>query len=56
MRSAELEKVTPITWICPDVFATFDVTDIADKKYLQLLSNGNQVDMRVKHQMVDVIL
>ncbi|MEM5533227.1 aminopeptidase N [Pseudoalteromonas arctica] len=28
----------------PDVLATFDVTIIADKKYLQLLSNGNQVD------------
>ena len=28
----------------PDVLATFDVTVIADKKYPQLLSNGNQVD------------
>ena len=28
----------------PDVLATFDVTIIADKKYPQLLSNGNQVD------------
>ncbi|MBH0090004.1 aminopeptidase N [Pseudoalteromonas sp. NSLLW218] len=28
----------------PDVLATFDVTIIADKRYLQLLSNGNQVD------------
>ena len=27
----------------PDVLSTFDVTIIADKKYPQLLSNGNQV-------------
>ncbi|WP_282130375.1 aminopeptidase N [Pseudoalteromonas aliena] len=28
----------------PDVLSTFDVTIIADKKYPQLLSNGNQID------------
>jgi aminopeptidase N len=28
----------------PDVLSTFDVTIVADKKYPQLLSNGNQVD------------
>ena len=28
----------------PDVLSTFDVTIIADKKYPQLLSNGNMVD------------
>ena len=28
----------------PDVLSTFDVTIVADKKYPQLLSNGNQVE------------